>query len=67
MSDEVNKVQYFKFIVNSTQDVSHVDLTFVLSYLKPDRQVVELLFGFIPIKSYEAVYLKSIVLQKYPI
>lgn len=64
LSDEAKEARYFAITVDSTPDLSHVDqLTFVIRYVTPDGQPVERFFGFIPIKSHKAEYLKETVLK----
>jgi hypothetical protein len=64
LSDEVKKARYYAIIVDSTPDMSHVDqLTFVVIFVRSDGQPVELFFGFIPIKSHKAEYLKNTILE----
>lgn len=63
--EEVKNSTYFSTIDDSTPDVSHVDqLTFILRYVKTDEEIVEQYFGFVPIESHKAEYLKDVILKK---
>lgn len=40
-------------------------LNFILRYVRTDKEIIDSLFGFVPIKSHRAEYLKGVILKKF--